>query len=222
MAPVGFEWIVVIWYYATVVVGPVILFALVVLIAVVALRINGRLKRMMPAQTDAGAPLGDASDAAGGSDDDGSAERRRLQDGLEHARRELDLADAGLTRRERTVLLAACEGRTFASLAEEIGVSRSTVGTYCTRAYEKLGVDSREAALAWLERRSFAHALSDAGLTDGEVEVALMVADGASTADVAESLVLSEAAVNSRLQQVYSKLGVHSRAELAAMRGAGR
>ena len=66
------------------------------------------------------------------------------------------------------------------------------------------------------------HALSDAGLTDGEVEVALMVADGASTADVAESLVLSEAAVNSRLQQVYSKLGVHSRAELAAMRGAGR
>ena len=112
MAPVGFEWIVVIWYYATVVVGPVILFALVVLIAVVALRINGRLKRMMPAQTDAGAPLGDASGAAGGSDDDGSAERRRLQDGLEHARRELDLADAGLTRRERTVLRVRRWGRT--------------------------------------------------------------------------------------------------------------
>lgn len=228
-----FEWIMVIWFYATNVIGPMIVFVLVVLTAVMVVRINGRLKRRdraagassaMPtagvaSQREAAQEAGDANgstDVARAAD----AERARLARKLERARRATDLADQGLTRRERTVLLAACEGRTFATLAEELGVSRSTVGTYCTRAYEKLGVSSREEAQAWLARRAFAHRLEDAGLTEGEVEVALAVADGASAADVAASLVLSEAAVKSRLQQAYAKLGIHSRADLVRLREA--
>ena len=55
---------------------------------------------------------------------------------------------------------------------------------------------------------------------DAEKIRALMAADGASTADIAQALTLSEAAINSRLQQAYGKLGIHSRADLAGLRDA--
>ena len=208
MMPQGFEWVLAAWYYATSVIAPIILFVLAVLVAVKYLRSG---KKQPPAPQSA--PTSASSVEA-------DANREKLARNLERARLEVDLADAGLTRRERTVLLATCEGMTLAALADDLGVSRSTVGTYSTRAYEKLGVSTREEAQAWLSRRAFAHALADKGLTDGEVEVALMAADGASTADIAQALTLSEAAINSRLQQAYGKLGIHSRADLAGLRDA--
>lgn len=214
MTPKGIEWIVVIWYYATQVVGPILAFVMIVALVILALRINGRLKRL---GYQAATPNSSSEEPAAPSEEAAKAAERKL----ESARLELDLADAGLTRRERTVLLAACEGRTFASLAEDMGVSRSTVGTYCNRAYEKIGAASREEAMAWLSDRRFAHRLVDAGLTEGEVEGALLAASGATTADIAQKLVLSESAVNSRLQQAYGKLGVHGRADLAKMKEAG-
>lgn len=219
MMPQGFEWFIVIWMYLRNLIGPIVVFVLVAVIAVMAFRINGRLKRLgdaAAAQTGAGCPANTSPKQA----DEANAKQAKLQRDLERARLEVDLADAGLTRRERTVLLATCEGMTLAALADDLGVSRSTVGTYSTRAYEKLGVSTREEAQAWLSRRAFAHALADKGLTDGEVEVALMAADGASTADIAQALTLSEAAINSRLQQAYGKLGIHSRANLAGLRDA--
>lgn len=208
MMPQGFEWFIVAWYYGTSVIAPIVLFVLAVLVAVKYLR-SGKNQPPAPQPAPTLASLVEAD-----------ANREKLTRDLERARLEVDLADAGLTRRERTVLLATCEGMTLAALADDLGVSRSTVGTYSTRAYEKLGVSTREEAQAWLHSRSFAHGLTDRGLTEAEVETALLAADGATTSDIAQRLVLSEAAVNSRLQQIYGKLGIHGRSELAALREA--
>ena len=128
-----------------------------------------------------------------------------------------ELAARGLSERERTVLQGVCAGKTLAALAEELGVSRSTVGTYCTRAYEKLGVDSKEAVQKELARLSCKHLLAAAGLSEREAEVAAFAADDVSVADIAAELVLSEATVSSHLQHAYAKLGVHSRSELLTM-----
>lgn len=130
------------------------------------------------------------------------------------------LAARGLSERERTVLQGVCDEKTFAALAEELGVSRSTVGTYCTRAYEKLGVSSKEDAKAELARLTRCGLLAAAGLSERETEVAVLAADGTATSDIAATLVVSEATVSSHLQQAYAKLGVHSRTELMTLLGA--
>lgn len=56
----------------------------------------------------------------------------------------------GLSERERSVLLGSLQGRSLAQLAQELGVSRSTAGTYRLRAYTKLGVESLEDARSLL------------------------------------------------------------------------
>lgn len=64
---------------------------------------------------------------------------------LEHA-----LLDRGLTERERAIVMGVYAGKTHAELAQELYLSRSTVGTYCKRAYEKLGVADKDALVAYL------------------------------------------------------------------------
>ena len=61
------------------------------------------------------------------------------------------LTDLGLSERESRVMLEMRGGASVSSMASHMGVSRSTVGSYCQRAYGKLGVDSRAAALVRLE-----------------------------------------------------------------------
>lgn len=72
----------------------------------------------------------------------------------EEARARIDrlLAERNLTDRERDILVGIYQGKTQAQLAEELFLSRSTIGTYCTRAYEKLGVASKDEAIAVLRR----------------------------------------------------------------------
>ncbi len=54
-------------------------------------------------------------------------------------------------------------------------------------------------------------------LTVREAEVAALVADGWTNADVARSLGMSEATVKTHLTKVYAKLGVRSRTQLAVL-----
>lgn len=81
--------------------------------------------------------------------------------------------------------------------------------------FERLG------AAGWLARtrdelgRLGGRAPSDGALTPGERKVAALVAEGRTNREVAAELVLSEKTVESHLSQVYRKLGVRSRAELA-------
>ena len=55
-----------------------------------------------------------------------------------------------------------------------------------------------------------------AGLTERELEVLLLVAEGLSNTQIAERLVISAATVKTYLSAIYAKLGVSSRT--AAMR----
>jgi ATP/maltotriose-dependent transcriptional regulator MalT len=59
-----------------------------------------------------------------------------------------------------------------------------------------------------LQRRS-------SGLTDREIEVLHLVADGLSNAEIAERLVLSERTVHAHLRSIFDKLGVNSRTAAA-------
>ena len=56
----------------------------------------------------------------------------------------------------------------------------------------------------------------DEGLTPAEQRVAALVAEGKTNREVAAALFLGERTVESHLTQVYSKLGVRSRTELAS------
>jgi DNA-binding NarL/FixJ family response regulator len=81
--------------------------------------------------------------------------------------------------------------------------------------FERLG------AAIWLERadqelgRIGGRAPSSGELTRSEERVAALVAEGRTNREVAAALFLSERTVESHLSQVYRKLGVRSRAELA-------
>ena len=64
-------------------------------------------------------------------------------------------------------------------------------------------------------------ALRAAGLTGREAEVAQLVGRGATTAEIARSLHLTQTTVKTHLTRIYGKLGVHSRTQLAIVVGGG-
>jgi len=54
-----------------------------------------------------------------------------------------DLADTGLSPREEQVVRLLLKGMTVRQAAPELGLTTSTVSTYCKSAYKKLGINSR-------------------------------------------------------------------------------
>ena len=77
-----------------------------------------------------------------------------------------------------------------------------------------------KAARAELGRIS-GRALSHDGLTPGEQQVASLVAEGRTNREVASSLYVTESTIEGHLSNIYAKLGVRSRAELAHRLTAG-
>jgi RNA polymerase sigma factor (sigma-70 family) len=57
---------------------------------------------------------------------------------------------AGLTRRERQVLKLMMEGMENKEIAEDLGISTNTIAFHVTNILKKLGVDSRQKAVAWV------------------------------------------------------------------------
>ncbi|HZD60296.1 MAG TPA: LuxR C-terminal-related transcriptional regulator [Anaerolineae bacterium] len=53
-----------------------------------------------------------------------------------------------LSKREIQVLILSLEGKTIEQVAQELGISRSTVKTYLSRAYGKLNVSSKKEAIS--------------------------------------------------------------------------
>src|SRR5215470_10765764 len=87
--------------------------------------------------------------------------------------------------------------------------------------FEQLGCPGwAEAAAAELDRVSGRRAAPAGGLTPGEQRVAELVAAGLSNKQVAEQLYLSVYTVEAHLSQVYAKLGIGSRTQLARALGA--
>ncbi len=69
---------------------------------------------------------------------------------------EVSALPAGLTPREREVLLLLAGGLTDREIAEALFISPRTVGGHVTNLLGKLGVDSRTAAAAWAVRNGLA------------------------------------------------------------------
>jgi len=60
------------------------------------------------------------------------------------------------------------------------------------------------------------------GLSERELEIVRLIALGHTNTEIAEQLFLSVRTVNAHLRSIYTKLGISSRAELAAVPGLGR
>jgi DNA-binding NarL/FixJ family response regulator len=57
-------------------------------------------------------------------------------------------------------------------------------------------------------------------LTPQEERVAALAGTGATTKEIADQLYLSTSTIETHLEHIYTKLGIHSRRELMAMRAA--
>ena len=89
-------------------------------------------------------------------------------------------------------------------------------------AFEAMGATAwAERAAAELERVPVRRAPSGGGLTPAEERTAALVAQGHTNREVARALFVSEKAVEANLTRVYRKLGVRSRAALAAKLAGG-
>jgi DNA-binding NarL/FixJ family response regulator len=86
--------------------------------------------------------------------------------------------------------------------------------TLAAEAFEGLGA-TRWARLAEAERARVGGRSTIDGLSETELRVARLVADGNSNKEVATALFVSVRAVESNLSKVYAKLGIRSRTELA-------
>jgi DNA-binding CsgD family transcriptional regulator len=71
----------------------------------------------------------------------------------------------------------------------------------------------------WISPRE---ALTRNGLTPREIDVAELVGRGASNADIARSLHVSETTVKTHLTRIYTKVGVQTRTQLAVLVGGRR
>lgn len=134
-------------------------------------------------------------------------------------------ADTGLSSREKDALRSALSGITADKAARPMGISPSTVGNYRARAYEKLGLSNRAELLArfklseeeqanGLDINAARTAFQNVGLNATQTEVLSRISAGCSTADIANSLALSEGTVCSARARGYQLLGVHSKEEL--------
>lgn len=138
------------------------------------------------------------------------------------------------TAQERAVasLVAHCASNKL--IAAELGISEGTAAAHVASLRRKLGAPSRAVLVDRVtpprngELASFEvggldlRVLSERrernadGLTPAERDVAFAVADGSSNAEVARRRGTAVSTIVNQLQRIYAKLGVSSRAELAA------
>jgi DNA-binding CsgD family transcriptional regulator len=89
------------------------------------------------------------------------------------------------------------------------------------RAAQGLAVVDRDPAVAYAQRghrpAGFSrHPLAHEGLSQREMEVAILIARGQTSRQIAESLVISEKTADSHADHIRTKLSLRSRAEIAA------
>lgn len=149
MVPMGFEWIVIASVLLSVLLRVVLPVAVVV--AVIVFVVHRVRKGGQTSQPGSGDSTVEAANQGDPGHREGPTTSRSGIDSVARARIDAFLGTHNLTDRERDVLLSVYAGKTQAQIADELFLSRSTVGTYCTRAYEKLGVETKEEAVATLD-----------------------------------------------------------------------
>ncbi|MEU3920088.1 SAV_2336 N-terminal domain-related protein [Streptomyces sp. NPDC029004] len=131
----------------------------------------------------------------------------------------LDSGGALLTARELEVARVVARGASNREAARDLHMPVKTVANHLTNIYAKLGLRSRV---------ELAHRLGDtvwdspagsldaeAELTGQELRVARLVAGGATNHEAARELLLSVRTIEYLLANIYTKLGIHSRVEVA-------
>jgi len=98
--------------------------------------------------------------------------------------------------------------------AMQRGAARETLGK-AEEIFQRLGSPFWAAKAQAEIKRIGGRAPSPGGLTESELRVATLVADGKTNQEVAAALFLGERTVASHLTHIYAKLGVRSRTELA-------
>lgn len=129
-----------------------------------------------------------------------------------------------LTPRETEVLRRIAEGQNTKKMASEMNVTTATVRTYVRNVLAKLGAHSRLEAAALASRQILPgpgeprrdHPLL-AALTPREREVLIHLANGFGLREVGKRLHMSQKTVNTHLQNLRNKLGVHSTLEAVAL-----
>jgi DNA-binding NarL/FixJ family response regulator len=140
------------------------------------------------------------------------------------------LKGLGLSRREAEILACVASGSSVRGIAQTFYLAPSTVRKHIERIYAKLGVHTRTEAsglvlTVWGELSSnsakdrlLAATITNAdrlvlGLTRREAEVVQLLAHGLTNAQIAALLGIAPGTVKKHLDNVYSELGAHSRAE---------
>ena len=129
---------------------------------------------------------------------------------------------ATLTPRETEVLWRIAAGQNTATMVLEMKVTTATLRTYVKNVLAKLGAHSRleAAALASRSGRGPEPDRADsslAALTPREREVLLHFTAGTGLREVARHLHMAQKTVNTHLQKIRAKLGVHSTLEAVAL-----
>lgn len=143
----------------------------------------------------------------------------------------------GLATRERDVAELLGQGYAPKEIAYALGLARATVDAALGRARSKLGLRSHAELAAFFAPGGLRARLSElalagepllvgvlpaldedrlTGLSEAERDVALALVRGATNREIAKRRGAAERTVANQVQALFRKLGVHSRAELAA------
>lgn len=143
----------------------------------------------------------------------------------------------GLTMREREVAEFVGLGRSTKEIGYILGVTLSAVTNLTARAQDKLGLSSRAELAGFFAPCGFRAKLAEVAisgetllfgsfplinerqvetLTEAEREVVAHLVAGSTNSDIAQRRHTSENTVANQVHAIFLKLGVHSRAELAA------
>ena len=127
----------------------------------------------------------------------------------------------------RVIILTSYEDKAYISLAAQAGVygylSKSTSPEFLIEAIEAVHAGERRLspsvggkALEHLEELSALQVQTDIGLSDQELQLLVLLMEGASTEDMTKKLYLSERTVKRKIQDILTKLGATNRAQAVA------
>jgi len=122
-----------------------------------------------------------------------------------------------LTARQQRVALLAAQGLRNREIGARLFVSERTVEGHISAVLDALGAPSRVGIGRHLPAGSASSSAGARDLTPRQRDVADLVADGRSNAEIAVELSISEKTVEKHLKDLFARLGVQSRTAVAAV-----
>jgi len=127
----------------------------------------------------------------------------------------------------RVIILTSYEDKAYLSLAAQAGVygylSKSTSPELLIESIQAVHAGERRLspsvggkALEQLERLSALQVQAEIGLSDQELQILILMTEGASTEDMTKKLYLSERTIKRKIQDILTKLGATNRAQAVA------